>query len=94
MNSSLRRSPSGDLAVWRVALLILFAVVALSSAEGGIPKDVRLYEYEGRLITAVELVFEGSPADADSQAELLSLLKVAANTEFSAVRVRDSLQVL
>jgi outer membrane protein insertion porin family len=51
-------------------------------------------EYEGRLITAVEVVFEGSPADPAAQSDFLSILKIAPNTEFSAVRVRDSLQAL
>ncbi|HET6891245.1 MAG TPA: POTRA domain-containing protein, partial [Pyrinomonadaceae bacterium] len=51
-------------------------------------------EYEGRLISSVEAVFEGSPADAAAQADFLAILRVAPNTQFSAVRVRDSLQAL
>ncbi|MGI8898942.1 MAG: POTRA domain-containing protein, partial [Pyrinomonadaceae bacterium] len=51
-------------------------------------------EFEGRLITTIEVVFEGSPADAAAQSDLLSILKIAPNTGFSAVRVRDSLQAL
>ena len=58
------------------------------------PPNARLEDYEGRLIVAVELTFENSPADAASQAEFLSLLKVAAGTEFSAVHVRESLEAL
>jgi len=54
----------------------------------------RLEDYEGRLIVSIELSFENSPADSESQAEFISLLKVAAGTEFSMVRVRDSLQSL
>ncbi|HEX6728715.1 MAG TPA: POTRA domain-containing protein, partial [Pyrinomonadaceae bacterium] len=73
---------------------LLLTTLAFQPGLAHIPTDLRLYEYEGRLITAVDLVFEGSAADAAPQAELVSLLKVAANTEFSTVRVRDSLQAL
>src|SRR6202022_3382238 len=57
-------------------------------------RDARIEDYEGRPITAIELVFEGSPPDPAAQAEFLSLLRVVPNTEFSAVRVRESLQAL
>ena len=61
--------------------------------EAGKPaKDARIEDYEGRQITAVEVVIEGSAADPNVQTELLSLLKVSANTQFSAVRVREFLQ--
>ncbi|HSE32265.1 MAG TPA: POTRA domain-containing protein [Pyrinomonadaceae bacterium] len=56
--------------------------------------DVRIEDYEGRLISAIDLTFEGTAPDPSAQVELISLLKVAPNTEFSAVRVRDSLQAL
>jgi outer membrane protein insertion porin family len=55
---------------------------------------VEVAQYEGRLITGIEIVFEGSPPDAAAQADLLTLLKVTPNTEFSLVRVRESLQAL
>ena len=55
---------------------------------------VRIEDYEGRQITAVELVFEGTANEPNAQAEFLALVKVAPNTQFSAVRVRDSLQSL
>ncbi|MBD0325755.1 MAG: hypothetical protein ICV68_04955, partial [Pyrinomonadaceae bacterium] len=51
-------------------------------------------EYEGRLIAAVEIELEGTPPDPTAEAELLSLLRIAANTQYSAVRVRESLQSL
>ncbi len=51
-------------------------------------------EYEGRLISAVEITFEGSPADPAAEAEFLSIVRVLPNTQFSAVNVRDSLQAL
>jgi outer membrane protein insertion porin family len=60
-----------------------------------VARDARIEDYEGRQISAVELVFEGSAANQpNAQAEFLSMLKVAPNTQFSAVRVRDSLQAL
>jgi outer membrane protein assembly factor BamA len=51
-------------------------------------------DYDGRTISSIEIVFEGSPADEAVQAELLVMLKVAPNSEYSAVRIRDSLQAL
>ena len=57
-------------------------------------KDARIEDYEGRQITQVELVFEGTPDNPNVQAELIAVLKVAANTPYSAVHVRDSLQAL
>jgi outer membrane protein insertion porin family len=56
--------------------------------------DIGIDDYEGRVITSIEIVFEGSPPDAAAQSEFLSLLKVVPNAEFSAIRVRDSLQAL
>lgn len=51
-------------------------------------------DYEGRTITDIEIVFEGSPADAVAAAEFLTLLHVSAGGEYSAVGVRDSLDEL
>ena len=56
--------------------------------------DTGIDNYEGRVITSIEIVFEGSPPDATAQSNFLSLLKVVPNAEFSAVRVRESLQTL
>ncbi|MGH9966875.1 MAG: POTRA domain-containing protein [Pyrinomonadaceae bacterium] len=73
------------------SVLLLFAVLSagLTPAFAGGMDD-----YEGRLITSIEVVFEGSPTDLAAQADFLSILKVVPNTEFSAVRIRDSLQAL
>ena len=73
--------------------ILLVLLVACSVANATRP-DARIEDYEGRLVTSIDLTFEGSAADAATQTELVSLLKIAANTEFSAVRVRDSLQAL
>jgi len=51
-------------------------------------------DYEGRPVSAVEVVLEGSPPDAVVQAEFLALVLVARNSNYSAVAVRDSLQAL
>ncbi|MDQ2855497.1 MAG: hypothetical protein M3R68_04155, partial [Acidobacteriota bacterium] len=51
-------------------------------------------DYDGRPIASIEIVFEGSPADEAVQAEFLVMLRITPNSEYSAVRVRDSLQAL
>ncbi|HJP93545.1 MAG TPA: POTRA domain-containing protein [Pyrinomonadaceae bacterium] len=71
-----------------------FILSFLTLAQAAIVKDARIEDYEGRQITAVELVFEGTANEPAAQAEFISLLKVAPNTQFSAVHVRDSLQAL
>lgn len=73
--------------------------VSLRSGLSRLPSTERLNfadngDYEGRAIAAVEVVFEGTPPDEAVQAEFLVMLKVAPNTEYSAVKVRDSLQAL
>jgi len=75
---------------------LLFLLLCCSFATGIAEptSNARLEDYEGRLIVAVDLSFENSPGDSASQAEFLSLLKVAAGTELSVVRVRESLQAL
>ncbi len=79
--------------LFRCSTLLLIACHAFSIANAS-SSDVLMQDYEGRLITAIELDFEGSAPDEIDEAQLISLLKIAPNTEFSAVRVRDSLQAL
>jgi outer membrane protein insertion porin family len=81
---------------WRTlsSLSALFVIAAIVCAASAVALAGGMDEYEGRLITAIEVVFEGSPADPPAQSDFLTILKVAPNTEFSAVRVRDSLQAL
>jgi outer membrane protein insertion porin family len=76
------------------SLLALFVLSGIVCAASVTAPSGGMDEYEGRLITAIEVVFEGSPVDPAAQSDFLSVLKVAPNTEFSAVRVRDSLQAL
>jgi len=66
---------------------ILIACVSASA-------DSTFDEYQGRVIASVEVTFEGSPPDPAAEAEFLSIIRVAPNTEFSAVAIRDSLQAL
>ncbi|HLO01096.1 MAG TPA: POTRA domain-containing protein [Pyrinomonadaceae bacterium] len=65
-------------------------LVAFVSAQAGSNFD----EYQGRLVSTVEITLEGSPADPAAEAEFLSIVRVLPNTEFSAVAIRDSLQAL
>ena len=78
----------------RLAPIILLVSLFISRAHGGTVKEVRIEDYEGRQIVGVELVFEGSRTFPTIQAEYMTLLRVAPNTPFSAVRVRESLQAL
>jgi len=75
-------------------LVVLLGFSLLTLSQGALAKNVRIEDYEGRQISAVELVFEGTANEPTAQAEFISLLKVAPNTQFSAVHVRDSLQAL
>ncbi|HYJ47133.1 MAG TPA: POTRA domain-containing protein, partial [Pyrinomonadaceae bacterium] len=72
------------------------AVAALIAAQGvsaslqaQVPGD-----YEGRTITSVEVLIEGSPRDEAAEAEMLSALHVSRGAPYVAVRVRESLQAL
>ncbi len=76
------------------SLLALFVLTPIVCAASVTALAGGMDEYEGRLITTIEVVFEGSPGDPAAQSDFLSILKIAPNTEFSAVRVRDSLQAL
>lgn len=72
--------------VFLVATVLLASVSARASST--------FAQYEGRLISSVEIAFEGSPADAATEAEFLSIIRVLPNTQFSAVAIREALQAL
>lgn len=72
----------------------LLAFLFVTDVHADVARNARIEDYEGRQITAVELVFEGTANEPNAIAEFMALLKVAPNTQFSAVRVRDSLQAL
>jgi outer membrane protein insertion porin family len=78
----------------KLLLVVMLGFSLLTAARASTGKDARIEDYEGRQITAVELVFEGTAAAPNAQAELIALLKVAPNTTYSAVHVRESLQAL
>ena len=82
----------------RLVLVCLFvafsAFLFVASVRADVARNARIEDYEGRQITAVDLVFEGTENEPNAIAEFIALLKVAPNTQFSAVRVRDSLQAL
>ena len=78
----------------KLLLVVILGFSFLTLAQASTANDARIEDYEGRTITSIELVFEGTPEAPAAQADLLTLLKVAANTPFSAVSVRDSLQSL
>ena len=58
------------------------------------PVFAQVGDYEGRPVAAVEIVLEGTPADANAQAEFKSMLRITAGSEYSAVSVRQSLHDL
>ncbi|HEV8204755.1 MAG TPA: POTRA domain-containing protein, partial [Pyrinomonadaceae bacterium] len=76
----------------RLLLVVIIGFSLLTVARAS--KDARIEDYEGRQISAIELVFEGTENVPAAQAEFIGLLKVAPNTQFSAVHVRESLQSL
>jgi outer membrane protein assembly factor BamA len=78
----------------KIRVLLLLAVFLPATVQGNTAKDARIEDYEGRQIVAIELVFEGSTNQPAAETEFLSLLRIAPNTPFSAVRVRESLQAL
>jgi len=51
-------------------------------------------DYEGRPVSTVEVILEGSPPDASAQAEFQSLLKIVAGGEYTAVNAHQSLHDL
>ncbi|MDT4952688.1 MAG: outer membrane protein insertion porin family [Acidobacteriota bacterium] len=75
-------------------LMLLAALIAAQSVNASIAAAPNTGDYEGRIITSVEVVIEGSPRDAAAEAEFLSLLQVAKGAQYTAVHVRESLQAL
>lgn len=83
------------LSAWRIAWRLLASlIVVVAMSPSALSKTEGFDAYEGRQIAAIEIVFEGSQPDAAAEASFLTILKVVPNTEFSAVKIRDSLQAL
>ncbi len=75
-------------------ILGMFLVATLLAAPRTMVAASNFEDYEGRLITSIEVTFEGSPADPSAEAEFLSFIGIVPNSEFSAVSIRNSLQEL
>ncbi|HEY0432103.1 MAG TPA: POTRA domain-containing protein, partial [Pyrinomonadaceae bacterium] len=81
-------------AVFLISILLTsFAGARAGSIASSIAGSI-FEEYEGRQISSIEVVFEGSPADPAVEAEFLSIIRIVPNSEFSAVAIRESLQAL
>lgn len=81
----------------RIFVQIIMVLVAFLIAAGGgvrcaAAPDVG--DYDGRQVAAVEVLIEGSPADAAAQAEFASILTIRVGDEYQAVRARESLKAL
>ncbi len=77
-----------------LVFLVLVACGGLASGAPAVEGVSDLSRYEGRTVASVEVIYEGAARNAAGEAELRTLLTVAPNTPFSAVRVRESLQAL
>jgi outer membrane protein insertion porin family len=74
---------------------LLFSCLLLSAVSlFSVTVAAQVGDYENRPVAAVEVVLEGSPADAAAQAEFFSLVRIRVNGEYSAVAARQSLQDL
>jgi outer membrane protein insertion porin family len=78
-------------AVCRLFSCLLLSAVCLLSFSAA---SAQVGDYEHRPVTSVEVVLEGTPADASAVAEFQSLLKIHAGAEYTAVAARQSLQDL
>jgi outer membrane protein insertion porin family len=84
-----RSSAPRTLCVSQTILVVTLVLLVFS-----VSAFAQVGDYEGRPVSAVEIVFEGTPADAVAQGEFKAMLKIAAGTEYSAVNVRQSLHDL
>jgi hypothetical protein len=66
--------------IHKLLLVVMLGLSLATVVRATTAKDARIEDYEGRQITAVELVFEGSTSTPAAQADFLALLKVAPNT--------------
>jgi outer membrane protein assembly factor BamA len=72
-------------------LLISLAIILCATT---LTVFAQVGDYEGRPVSAVEVVLEGSPPDPSAQAEFQSLLKIVSGGEYTAVNARQSLHDL
>ena len=80
----------------RTNIRLLFSCLLLSGAclLSSRAAVAQVGDYEHRPVTAVEVVLEGTPADASAVTEFQTLLRIKAGAEYSAVAARQSLQDL
>ena len=69
-------------------------VLALTIIGASVCAHAQVGDFEGRPVSSVEVVLEGTPADPAAQSEFKSLLRIADGGEYSAVNVRQSLHDL
>lgn len=84
------KPPFPALEIFRIVLFLLSLLVICPAIFAGSTFE----QYEGRLVVAVEVVFESSQSDPPAETEFLSIIRIAPNSEFSAVTVRNALQAL
>lgn len=93
-NAEYAEIPQGKRSPLQTLFASLLILLTLSVLAQGASNRTDIGDYDGRTIESVEIVFEGSPSDTTAQADFMALLKIAPHTEYSAVRVRDSLEAL
>jgi outer membrane protein insertion porin family len=84
------RSDGRGILSWVRFLVAVFAFILTLSLN----TPAQVGDFEGRTVSRVEVVFEGSPPDPTAQAEFQSLLKIVAGGEYTAVKTHQSLQDL
>jgi len=85
-----RKQKAGCRRQMLVFCLLPFAFCLLFSAA----VIAQVGDYEHRPVSSVEIVLEGTPADAAAVAEFQTLLRIKAGAEYTAVAARQSLQDL
>jgi outer membrane protein insertion porin family len=87
ISSAVRTLQAGN----TLGVILLIAVLFCLFGPGAI---AQVGDYEGRPVSAVDVVLEGTPADPAAQNEFKALLKITPGGEYSAVNVRQSLHDL
>jgi outer membrane protein assembly factor BamA len=72
----------------------LFIAAAIILCATTLTVFAQVGDFEGRPVSTVDVVLEGSPPDPSAQAEFQSFLKVVSGSEYAAVNARQSLHDL
>lgn len=78
---------------WKILIAGIVLCAACISAWGR-PASADVGSFEGRPVALVEVVFDGTDTDPVEQAALLEILHTTVGADYSAVRVRNSLEAL